>query len=131
MNKMITRTIKTLEVLVEYADMEQKAIREVTVTIPYCKQSQVEKKASEQLLVPHKVLSAKVLAGKETIYGMEETEFLRIAKPVIRGNNGTAKPVEEAVPEQTVEGGDSHGQINEPDAIAEKKARKLNMNMKL
>ena len=129
MNKMITRTIKTLEVLVEYADMEQKAIKEVKVTIPYCKPSQVEKKASEQILAPHKVLSAKVTAEKQTIYGMEETEFLRIAKPVIRGNNGSAKPVEEAVPEQTVEGGGTHGQANEPDAIAEKKARKLNMKL--
>ena len=109
MNKMITRTIKTMDVKVKYANLGTNTIEEMLVTIPYVKTaSQVDKKAAEAIPAEYKMLSAELVAEKETIYGMDEMEFLRMAKPVIRGNNGTARPLTTAAePQGKSEGGDS------------------------
>ena len=134
MNKMITRTIKTMDVKVKYANLGTSTIEEMLVTIPYVKTAaQVDKKAAEAIPAEYKMLSAEVVAEKETIYGMDEMEFLRMAKPVIRGNNGTAKPMEDGKPQQELqennEGGDSNAAEETEDNDEVQKARKYRMKL--
>lgn len=146
MIKMITRTMRTLVVEVEYVDMLNKTVEYYTTEIPYCKMKDVKKVIEKTAERTVKILDAKVIEEKETVYGMPEADFLRLAKPVIRGNNGTAKPLEDCNPNDNENGGDSNAGTNAQDnaensegtqvpnetvddtadRIAAKKARKLN-----
>lgn len=113
--KMITRTMKTMNIKVEYADLTARVIGETIVSIPYVKGRNVDKKAAEMLPDGCRMLSSEIVEIKNTIYGMDEMEFLRLAKPVIRGNNGTAKPVEDCKPEEQNEGSENNGTAVTPD----------------
>ena len=107
--KMITRTITTIDVEIMYANMDTKTVETAVITIANCKDSQIAKKAEEAFkraqtgMQECRLLSAKSLKKVETILGMSQDDFIRMAKPVIRGNNGTAKPMEDGKPQQELQ----------------------------
>ncbi len=79
--RMVTRTVSTLQVSVMVVHMETKQVETVTVEIPYTDNAkQVEKLVRNSLKEGLAYVQCIDATQKETLYGMPEAEFIRLAK---------------------------------------------------
>ena len=76
--KLITRTVKVMNVTVFLANLETKQITEATVTIPYAKKESKIFESARVILEDSntKVASIKNVETAEKKYGMPESQFI-------------------------------------------------------